>query len=423
MKRLSLFLVVGTGFLLPVMHGGAVLGATISELQSKIAERNAAIESLEQEIADYQRQIETTGKETKTLQSTIKNIDLEQKKLGAEIKLTSNKIAAVNLRLEELGDAILVKEARIKDSRDALKEAIQNIAELERKTLVEILLGSDSLSTVWSATDDIERFERHIRTDLARTKELKVGLENAQTETETNRRRLLSLREDLSDKNQLLSQNRRAKADLLSVTKNREAEYRRILAERVAKRDAFERELLQFEAELRFTVDPSKLPPARSGVLHWPLDSITITQEFGNTAFAKSGAYNGKGHNGVDFRAPTGTRVKAALSGIVKGVGDTDTVCPGASYGKWILIEHDNGLSTLYAHFSLIKVGEGERVSTGETIGYSGETGYATGPHLHLTVYATQGVRIMSRKSAVCGGSYTMPIADLKAYLNPLSYL
>ncbi|HEY4508236.1 MAG TPA: M23 family metallopeptidase, partial [Candidatus Paceibacterota bacterium] len=109
--------------------------------------------------------------------------------------------------------------------------------------------------------------------------------------------------------------------------------------------------------------------------------------------------------------------------GTVKGAGNTDTVCPGASYGKWVLIEHANGLSTLYAHLSLIKVSEGQEVATGETVGYSGETGYATGPHLHFTVYATQGVRIMNRKSAVCGGTYRMPIADLKAYLNPLKYL
>ncbi len=108
---------------------------------------------------------------------------------------------------------------------------------------------------------------------------------------------------------------------------------------------------------------------------------------------------------------------------MVRGVGDTDLVCRGASYGKWILVEHPNGLSTLYAHLSLIKVSTGQQVLLGEIIGYSGNTGYSTGPHLHFTVYATQGVQIAQRKSAVCGGSYTMPIADLKAYLNPMSYL
>ncbi|MDO8620109.1 MAG: peptidoglycan DD-metalloendopeptidase family protein [bacterium] len=400
-----------------------VYGDTVSELRDKIAERNTAIADLEKEIADYQKQIETTGSEAKTLQSTIRGIDLEQKKLSAEIRLTENKISAVNLRLEELADAIDVKENRIGESRNALAETIRSLADSEKKTLVETMLSGASLSTVWGAVDDLERFQRGVRSDLQKTKKLKAELEDTQTETRVNRIKLVSLRSDLSDKNLLLAQNKKAKSTLLATTKSKEAEYRKILAQKIAKRNAFEQELLKFESELRFVIDPSRIPTSGSGVLKWPLDAVKITQEFGDTAFSKSGAYAGKGHNGVDFRAPNGTPIKASLSGTVKGTGNTDAVCPGASYGKWVLIEHSNGLSTLYAHFSLVKVSEGQSVSTGEVLGYAGETGYATGPHLHFTVYATQGVKVMQRKSAVCGGTYTMPIADLKAYLDPMKYL
>jgi len=396
---------------------------TITDLKNKIAERNTAIADLEKEIADYQKQIETTGKETKTLQNTIKNIDLEQKKLSAEIKLTENRIMAVNLKLEELANAIDVKKDRIDESQNALAQTIRNIADTERKTLVEVMLSGATLSTVWGVADDLERFERDIQIDLTNTKELKADLEDTQTETEANRKKLVSLRIDLADKNTLLSQNKKEKTNLLTATKNKETEYRKILSQKVVKRNAFEQELLGFESDLRFAIDPSRLPTAGSGVLSWPLEVVRITQKFGDTDFARSGAYAGKGHNGVDFGVPTGTKVKAALSGVIKGIGNTDTVCPGASYGKWVLIEHSNGLSTLYAHFSLVKVSEGAFVSTGDVIGYSGETGYATGPHLHFTVYATQGVKVMQRKSAVCGGTYTMPIADLKAYLDPMRYL
>ncbi|MEK7169910.1 MAG: peptidoglycan DD-metalloendopeptidase family protein [Patescibacteria group bacterium] len=403
--------------------GSFAVADTITDLKDKIADRNTAIADLEKEIAGYQEQLETTGKEAKTLQSTIKGIDLEQKKLSAQIRLTENRISAVNLRLQELSDAIDVKENRIGESTDALGQTIRNMNGAERQTLVETLLSGATLSTVWGMVDDLQRFQKNLEDDLNKTRELKANLEGVQAETKKNRAELVSLRGDLADQNALLAQNRKAKNALLSATKSKETEYRKILAEKVAKRDAFERELLQFESELRFAIDPSKLPPAVSGVLKWPLDSIRITQKFGDTAFAKSGAYNGRGHNGVDFGASIGTRVKSALSGVVKGTGNTDAVCPGASYGKWVLVEHANGLSTLYAHFSLIKVSSGQTVGTGELLGYSGDTGYSTGPHLHLTVYATQGVRIMDRKSAVCKGTYTMPIADLKAYLNPLSYL
>ena len=411
---------IGCAILAPFLVAS---GDTISGLEKKIAEHNSAIATLEREIADYQKQIEATGREAGTLQSAIKGIDLERKKLSAEIKLTESRIGAVNLRLEELSGAIGEKQKRIMESQDALGETVRNLADTERRTLVEALLSGASLSRAWGAVDDLERFQRKIREDLSATRELKADLEDTETETKANRLRLVSLRGDLDDKNQLLAQNKKTKSALLSSTKSKEAEYRKMLAEKVAKRNAFEQELLQFESELRFAVDPSRLPSAGSGVLRWPLDAVKLTQEFGDTAFARNGAYAGKGHNGVDFRAQNGTPVKAALTGSVKGIGNTDTVCPGASYGKWILLEHGNGLSTLYAHLSLIKVSEGQGVSTGEVIGYSGETGYATGPHLHFTVYATQGVRVMNRKSSVCGGTYSMPIADLKAYLDPLKYL
>jgi murein DD-endopeptidase MepM/ murein hydrolase activator NlpD len=197
-----------------------------------------------------------------------------------------------------------------------------------------------------------------------------------------------------------------------------------MLADKKALADAFANELTQFESQLKFVIDENSIPSVGKGILSWPLNVIKITQYFGMTEFAKTtNAYNGQGHNGVDFAASIGTPVKAALSGVVKGTGNTDIACPGASFGQWVLIEHNNGLSTLYGHLSLIKVAAGQIVTTGDTIGYSGNTGFSTGPHLHFGLYVTQGVKIMSRKSTVCKSTYTMPVADLRAYLDPLQYL
>lgn len=396
---------------------------TIDELKQKIEERNQAIDALEKEIASYQSDIENVGNEAKTLQSTIKGIDLEQKKLNAEIRVTEAKISRVTLLIKELGGQIAEKEEHIGNNQVALAEGIRAMNIAEEGTLLEALLSEETLSAFWQEVDTLKRFQESVRTDLQSARKLKTGLETNKTQTEKSRAELVLLRRELSDRTTLLAQNRRAKNALLAATKNKEAEYRKLLAQKVARRDAFEQELLEFESQLKFAIDPASLPKTGSGVLNWPLALIKITQYFGSTAFALAGAYQGKGHNGIDLRASNGTPVKAALGGTVKGVGNTDTVCPGASYGKWVLIEHGNGLSTLYAHLSLIRVENGQRVETGNIIGYSGDSGYATGPHLHFTVYATQGVRILERKSAVCRGTYTMPVADFKAYLNPLSYL
>src|SRR4029077_4252980 len=113
-------------------------------------------------------------------------------------------------------------------------------------------------------------------------------------------------------------------------------------------------------------INPSQITPAGQGVLNWPLDNIIITQYFGNTPFAASGAYNGKGHNGIDLGASIGTPVHAALSGTVLGTGNTDSVRGCYSFGKWVMIKHSNGLNTMYAHLSQINVSTGQAVSTGQ---------------------------------------------------------
>lgn len=96
--------------------------------------------------------------------------------------------------------------------------------------------------------------------------------------------------------------------------------------------------------------------------MRWPVDNVRVTQTFGDTSFSRSGAYNGKGHNGIDLAASIGTPLKAALSGVVVGTGNTDTVRGCYSFGKWAMIKHGNGLSTMYAHMSQIGVSTGNRL-------------------------------------------------------------
>jgi len=112
----------------------------------------------------------------------------------------------------------------------------------------------------------------------------------------------------------------------------------------------------------------------------------------------------------------------SVLPGVVVGIGNTD-LYPGCySFGKWIMVRHENGLSTVYGHLSVISVSVGEQVETGSVIGYSGNTGHTTGPHLHITLYATQGVHIEKYVSSRGCKEVTIPLADIKAYLDPLAY-
>jgi murein DD-endopeptidase MepM/ murein hydrolase activator NlpD len=184
-----------------------------------------------------------------------------------------------------------------------------------------------------------------------------------------------------------------------------------------------EKEISDYESTLRFRLDPTSIPPRGTKVFSSPLDDMLVTQNFGKTS--GSGRLYASGlHNGTDFRARTPLRVMAMQSGVVAGVGDTDVTCPGASFGKWVLIRYNNGLASVYGHLSLVKTSTGKVVNAGDVVGYSGNTGYSMAPHLHVSVYASAGVSVESRPSKSCSGrTYTLPLAAFNAYLDPMDYL
>jgi hypothetical protein len=122
--------------------------------------------------------------------------------------------------------------------------------------------------------------------------------------------------------------------------------------------------------------------------LYWPVDA-GITQQFGSNP----NSIQPNGHTGMDFGLPTGTPVRAAGAGTVVFANWATTLSSNnpwwiapAFAGITVVIDHGNGLLTLYAHLNETGLNAGDRVSQGQTIGLSGSTGLSTGPHLHFEV-------------------------------------
>jgi murein DD-endopeptidase MepM/ murein hydrolase activator NlpD len=117
---------------------------------------------------------------------------------------------------------------------------------------------------------------------------------------------------------------------------------------------------------------------ARRGFLKSPLKYANITSRFGNRKHPVLG-YN-RAHEGVDYGAPTGTPVWAVGDGQVRSAGWN------GGCGKAVVLHHRNGYETVYCHLSALAVSAGKPVAQKQVIGYVGETGLATGPHLHFAV-------------------------------------
>lgn len=117
-----------------------------------------------------------------------------------------------------------------------------------------------------------------------------------------------------------------------------------------------------------------------SGALLWPTTSTYITSEFGYRAPDETNGIGSIDHGGIDIGVSTGSRVYAAAAGTVTLAGWN------GGYGKCVIISHDNGMTTFYAHLSTTRVKTGSRVTQGQIIALSGNTGNSTGPHLHFEV-------------------------------------
>ena len=121
-----------------------------------------------------------------------------------------------------------------------------------------------------------------------------------------------------------------------------------------------------------------------TGNLQWPLTITgTITSQFGYRTDPISGETSY--HSGTDIAAPAGSPILAAASGTVTVANALDSW--GGGYGYYVRIDHGGGLETLYAHCSSVCVTTGQQVEAGQVIAYVGQTGRATGNHLHFEVY------------------------------------
>jgi murein DD-endopeptidase MepM/ murein hydrolase activator NlpD len=159
----------------------------------------------------------------------------------------------------------------------------------------------------------------------------------------------------------------------------------KLLAEVEAKRPDFLAQLTEHQhsgddvaSRLRTLQAGEQLPDDTSDYFLQPLEHYTLTQTYGNHGNPLYGTSSF--HPGIDMAAPAGTPIHAAGDGVVIMAEWFD------GYGNCTVIDHGNGLATLYGHQTAFAVKEGDHVARDQIIGYVGTTGYSTGPHLHWEV-------------------------------------
>jgi len=151
----------------------------------------------------------------------------------------------------------------------------------------------------------------------------------------------------------------------------------------------------------------------RKAFLRVPLEFSRVSSGFGMRKHPIRGGW--RKHEGIDYAAPTGTRIRAVGDAVVEFAGVK------GGYGNVVILRHNGQYSTVYGHLSRIAVKRGARVAQGDTIGYVGMTGWATGPHLHYE-FRIAGQARNPKSIALPAASPVQPqqLAAFQSYTQPL---
>jgi len=403
-----LFLII---CLFPILPSGA---SVLDDLKQQIADKQAEIKQLEEQAKAYQQSLNETQQQKNTLQNQLNIIQGRINKLRADINVTTAKISTANLQIERLSLEISDKTQQIGEHKENIAGIIRTLYEYDGKTLLELILENDKFSDFLSQVEYIEILQKNVQKDLETLKTLKSELENQKQQIELQKIDLENYKAQLSSQNQIEQNQKNQKDNLLKQTRGQEQKYQQMLADVETRQREIQEEIFELEDKLRLTLDSTSIPAFHSGVLSWPNEGL-LTQYYGYTPYSKK-LYKSGFHNGIDIAAGYGAPIRAAADGVIKYIGNSDNYCPGGAYGRWLAIEHDNNLTTFYAHLSAFgKYKTGDMVKEGDIIGYEGSSGYSTGSHLHFGVYAAN--TFIMKQSIYCG---LLPIG---ATIDPMNYL
>ena len=373
--------------------------------QSEINSKNAQIIQLERQIQDIQNRKNQTAQQKSSKEAEVNNLKLQVNNLNSDIKKLQGQLVEVGQKINETDNNIKETtqniqelEAQIVSNKATIRSLVESLykSSLVRNEVVAVV-SADKLSDVFNDIEYSNTLQMRIQILLDEIIDKKTALDttnqnlvNQKATLASTQGALQSTKESIENSKNSVQNKAKASeiaANQLNSSLNNLNSQQKSLEDR---RRATAAELANLEAALSRQFGGGGTVCSARGYA-WPVQGGRITQGFGMTSLARAVWYGGKGHNGIDIGAPTGTPVYATASGTVVSVGFNDN-----SYGKWVVIRHNDGYFSLYGHLSQQRVSNGQSVNRGDRIGDIGSTGFATGPHLHFTIYVPNSLRVGS---------------------------
>lgn len=363
------------------------LGVMLPASADLLSEKTQELQKLRDQIEEQQKQLDSVRKRKATLQNQLDILDGQIKLSELQLQALSGQIDTVNLNMSQTNGELVTAEIQIFEKKKVLREAIKEAYLRSRSGLLEVLIGSSNLSDFISQIEYISTIESRITGSINVLQALNEKLKGKKEELEAADKQLKELQASKQLEQNSLDAQSNAKESILHDTKLTEAEYQKKLEAAVIEQQRMENEIARLAAS------------ARRGVLNegqysllWPVPSRLITAGFHDSDYYARFKMQ---HNAIDIGTPQGTPIKAPADAYVLKVK-----FDGSSAYSYIMLDHGNGMVTVYGHVSGVSVSTGQFVPVGSVIGSTGGTpgstgaGWlTTGPHLHFEVWLNGAAR------------------------------
>ncbi len=345
---------------------------TQEEINRKIAEKNA----LKGKIKDQQSKVNDLKNNQADYMERKNALDEQQELAMQEILLIQEQLEMYRQMIEEKEEEARIAQENADAQLEIYKKHIRSMEEQGVNNMfMALLFSSEDFGQLISRIDmvgEIMAYDKRVEDEY---KTAKAAAMAAKEEYEASVAELAVQEEELQGEIDALQVQMDEAQKEINLLQSNIDEYSKVIAQYVSSEKAIDAEIKKMQDELK----RQQKPPTATGSYMWPSPSCwLVTSKYGMRELAIYGYP--RMHAGVDIGASAGSAIVAADGGIVT------TSTNGGGYGNYVMINHGDGRSTLYAHMSARAVFVNDEVTKGQVIGYVGSTGNSTGPHLHFEV-------------------------------------
>ena len=395
-RILCAFLAVLT--LLTLAAAGSVRPAYAAKTAAELEEEQrkaAQIAALEQKKKEQQEKLKELEKQIAEAKAKKEDVMVTKNLLDQRNQLLLEQIDDTQNQIDDAAAQIARYELLEQEQYELFCQQVRSEEERGSLSYLSVLFKATSMADLLNRMEFVNEVAESNKTLSAAMKETRENIKAEKTEMEAKEAQLSEQQDELQ-----------GKLDETTNLMNEYAADQRELEKLYAAEEAAGKAIV---AEINRLMAESDVVPSAEGFI-WPVTtSRKISSPQGNRVSPGNGI-GSSNHKGVDIcNVSYSSKIYATKSGkvLIASMPYSDPDGGSSGYGNYVVIDHGGGMSTLYAHMSIVKFSVGQYVSQGAVIGVTGNTGASTGPHLHYEVHST---------TMVNGRAVTV-------YENPLNYL